>query len=65
MYIYAELISQTHLSDLVKNISIQFSEDESLKIDLSNVVSILSAEMETNPESARQRVYEFVVQQEN
>ena len=60
MYVYAELISQTHLSDLVKNISIQFSEDGSLKIDLSNVVSILSAEMETNTDSARQRVYEFV-----
>lgn len=58
-YIYAELMSQTHLKDLVKNIEIVANEEGKLKFDLTNVISILKEEMATNPTVAKQKVYEF------
>ncbi len=58
-YIYAELMSQTHLKDLVKNMEVVANEEGTLKFDLTNIVSILKEEMETNPTEARQKVYEF------
>lgn len=54
-YVYAELMSQTHLSDLKKLIK----TDKNGKSDLSAVTSRLQIEMALNSDKAKERIVEF------
>ncbi len=54
-YVYAELMSQSHLADLTKLIK----TNKDGKNDLTAVTSKLSKEVSKNPEKGKQRVYEF------
>ncbi len=57
--IYADLMAQTHLKDLLENIVVEFDLENGFTFDLTDVISALQSEMETNTESARQKVFEF------
>ncbi|MBQ9246456.1 hypothetical protein IJ182_09340 [bacterium] len=57
-YIYAELMSQTHLDSIMQNLKLLPNEQGKLAFDLSDIVSILQDEMEVDAVAARQKVYE-------
>jgi hypothetical protein len=57
--IYAELMSQTHISGLLENIIINFDLENGFSFDFTQIVSILQEELETDSETAKERIYEF------
>lgn len=59
VYVYAELISQTELVDLIQEMKFDFAPRQGISIDLTKVVQLLKNELVLEPNSAKERIYQF------